>query len=415
MPSTVHIIGAGLAGLAAAIRLQENGYRTIVHEATGHVGGRCRSFYDAATDLVIDNGNHLLLSANHAVLEYARTLGTEDRLSGPAKPDFDFYDLKSNLHWKLRISPGRIPWWVFDPKSRVPGTTTVDYLKLVPLLMSSSDKPLADVIPTSGVLYERLIQPLMLAALNVDPKTGSSALAAQVVRETLAAGGQQCRPLIASTGLSDVLIEPAVARITEGHGEVRMRHELRRILHEGDRATALDFGENTILLEGDDAVVVAVPAYAAATLIPGLNVPTDMRPILNVHFAIKPPKGVSQLIGVVNATTEWIFAFPNRLSVTVSGAERLMAEPREQLAEAIWQEVAAVTGLTGTPMPRWQIVRERRATFASIPAENAKRPGTATRWKNVALAGDFTQTGLPATLEGATRSGNRAADLLMSR
>lgn len=414
MARTIHIIGAGLSGLAAAIRLLGAGHRVVVHEATGHVGGRCRSYYDAATDLVIDNGNHLLLSANHAVLDYARTLGTEDRLSGPPQPDFDFYDLKNRERWTLRISPGRIPWWIFDAKSRVPGTKASDYLKLAPLLLSSSDKPLGDVIPTSGVLYDRLIQPLMIAALNVDPPTGSSALAAQIVRETLAAGGRMCKPLIARTGLSDVLIDPAVAQINEGHGEVRMRHELRRILSEGNRATALDFGDNTILLEGDDAVVLAVPAYAAAALVPDLVVPTDFRPILNAHFRVTPPKGVPQLIGVVNATTEWIFTFPDRLSVTVSGAERLMAEPREKLAEAIWQEVATVTGLSGMAMPAWQIVRERRATFAAIPSENAKRPGVETRWKNVALAGDFTQTGLPATLEGATRSGNRAADLLMS-
>ena len=116
------------------------------------------------------------------------------------------------------------------------------------------------------------------------------------------------------------------------------------------------------------------------------------------------------MIGVLNATTEWIFAFPCRLSVTISGADRLLDRPRAELAQTIWDEVSAVTGVT-SPLPPWQIVRERRATFAATPEQNARRPGTVTTWRNLFLAGDWTRTGLPATLEGAVRSGHRAAEL----
>jgi hypothetical protein len=118
------------------------------------------------------------------------------------------------------------------------------------------------------------------------------------------------------------------------------------------------------------------------------------------------------IIGVVNAATEWLFAFPGRLSVTISAADRLLDTPREELAPKIWAEVAAIAGLPNA-MPPWQIVRERRATFAATPAQDAKRPGPRTAWSNLVLAGDWTQTGLPATIEGAIRSGNRAADLVV--
>ncbi len=115
----------------------------------------------------------------------------------------------------------------------------------------------------------------------------------------------------------------------------------------------------------------------------------------------------------MNGTVEWLFAFPDRLSVTISAADRLLDVPRETLAQTIWHEVAAVTALPKA-LPPWQIVRERRATFAATPGENAKRPATATAtaWSNLFLAGDWTMTGLPATIEGAIRSGNRAADLV---
>ena len=143
---------------------------------------------------------------------------------------------------------------------------------------------------------------------------------------------------------------------------------------------------------------------------PGLETPTEFRAIVNAHYRIDPPPGQPPILGVLNATTEWIFAFPGRISVTVSGADRLIDTPRETLAQQIWTEVAAVTGLP-RELPRWQIVRERRATFAATPEQDARRPGARTAWSNLFLAGDWTNTGLPATIESAIRSGQRAAAL----
>ena len=114
---------------------------------------------------------------------------------------------------------------------------------------------------------------------------------------------------------------------------------------------------------------------------------------------------------MINGLVEWLFAFPDRLSVTISGADRLLETPRETLAADIWRDVVAVTGVADA-LPAWQIVRERRATFAALPAENDKRPAAQTEWRNLALAGDWTATGLPATIEGAVRSGNKAADIV---
>lgn len=113
---------------------------------------------------------------------------------------------------------------------------------------------------------------------------------------------------------------------------------------------------------------------------------------------------------MVGSLAEWLFAFDDRLSVTISGADRLMDDSRESLAERIWAEVAAATGLPAA-LPPWQIVKEKRATFAATPAQQARRPGATTRWRNLFLAGDWTATGLPATIEGAIRSGYRAAEL----
>ena len=411
MPRTVHVIGAGLAGLSAAIRLSGRGERVVVHEGQQQAGGRARSYYDASTDLVIDNGNHLVLSGNHAAMDYVRTLGSQAGLVGPPHADFAFIDLTSGKRWTLKIGDGRVPWWIFDGSRRVPDSTFMDYVRLAPLLWASKEKTVGDVIACKGPVYDRLGQPLLLAALNIDPPQGSATLAGAIVRETLLAGGQACRPLIAR-GLTEVLIDPALRLLEKAGAEVRFGHQLRALELNDAKATALDFGGDRIVLEERDAVIVAVPPWIAPSLLPGLSVPTQYRAIVNAHFRIAPPAEFPPMIGVINGTVEWIFAFPDRLSVTISGADRLLDQSREELAALIWKEVAAVAGIAAD-LPPWQVVRERRATFAATPGENAKRPGPATKFANLYLAGDWTDTGLPATIEGAIRSGNRAADLAL--
>jgi squalene-associated FAD-dependent desaturase len=414
MPKTVHIIGAGISGLSAAVRLSNAGCQVQVHEATQQAGGRCRSYYDAATDLTIDNGNHLLLSGNHHARDYARAIGTEAGLTGPARAQFPFVDITTGQRWQLDLGDGRLPSWVFDEARRVPDTGLFDYLKLAPLIWAGEGKLVGDTIPCDGTLYQRLVQPLLLAALNCDPPEGSAGLAGAIVRETLLAGGQACRPLIARDGLSSVLIEPAVKLLEGRGGSVRLSHELRALSTAGDRVDELNFGDDRIALQPDDAVILAVPPRPAAALLPGLKTPTKFRAIVNAHFRFDPPRDSVPILGVVGGLVEWLFAFPQRLSVTISNGDRLVDMPREELAQAIWRDVCKAGGVSGE-LPPWQIVRERRATFEATPEQNALRPGAVTALKNLFLAGDWTATGLPATIEGSVRSGDRAANLVLGR
>jgi len=412
MAGTVHVIGAGLAGLSAAVRLTQAGRKVVVHEAAGQAGGRCRSYHDPALDMEIDNGNHLLLSANEAALDFLRIIGAADKLVGPAHADFPFVDLRTNERWTLRINDGRLPWWIFDAQRRVPGTTARDYLALGRLLWPPRDAAIGEVIACKGTLYDRLVGPLLLAALNTAPLEGSAALAGAVLRATVAAGGRACRPLIARDGLGPTFIAPTLAWLAARGVTVGFGRRLRALDIAGGRVAALDFGDDKLALGADDGVVLAVPPVVATALMPGLDAPDDFRAIVNAHFRIVPPAGTPPIVGVVGGTVEWIFAFADRLSVTISGADRLVDTPRDALAKTIWEEVAAVTRLDdAAAMPPWQIVRERRATFAALPAQERKRPGATTSHANLWLAGDWTATGLPATIEGAIQSGERAAAL----
>ncbi len=408
---TVRVIGAGIAGLSAAVRLVDEGHRVVLHEAARAAGGRCRSYRDQMLDLWIDNGNHLLLSGNHAAQDYLGRIGSRASLKGPGAAVFDFADLKSGERWQLRPNDGRLPWWLLDSTRRVPGAELREYLAPLGTLWATAKATLGHVMDCSGTLYERLWRPLLLAGLNTDPPDGSAKLAGVMLRETLGAGGKACHPLIAIQGLSSCYVEPALAYLSARNAPVRLGERLRGIEFDEERAVALDLGANRTALAEDDAVVLAVPPGAAQELLPDLIAPDEFRAIVNAHFRVTPGPNQPMILGVVNGLTEWLFAYPDHVSVTISGADRLLGRPREMLAAEIWREVTVLTGL-GPELPPWQIVTEKRATFAATPKQDAKRPSARTRWTNLVLAGDWTQTGLPATIEGAVRSGYKAASIV---
>lgn len=164
--------------------------------------------------------------------------------------------------------------------------------------------------------------------------------------------------------------------------------------------------------------MLAVPPDAARRLVPHLSAPDETRAIVTVHFAVDAlPAAVAAqpLTCLVNGVSDWIFAADGRLSVTLASAGRWLATPHEELAQAVWRETAQAVHLPAVPMPPWQVVAEAHATFAAVPAQEGLRAATRTRWPNFfTLAGDWTGTGLPATIEGAIRSGQKATDALLN-
>jgi squalene-associated FAD-dependent desaturase len=420
MSRRVFVVGAGVAGLAAAVEAQRRGARVVLHEAAPHAGGRCRSFFDAKLGVTLDNGNHLLLSGNQSSMAYLRAIGATGTLIGPTQPEYPFFDVATGDAWTVRMSPGRLPRWIFDAETRVPGTQPADYLPYLPLFWAKPGRTIEESVRRKDRVWSLLVRPLLRAMLNADPSEASAELAAGLLRETVAQGGQACRPLIARSGLSHAFVEPALRLLQYGGAEIRLGSRVAGIGVSGtdskERVSSLAFegAAEPVTLGTGDGVVLAVPPDAARRLVPDLTAPDASRAIMTVHFAVDAPTGFQPLTCVVNGMSDWIFAADGRLSVTLASAGRWLATPHEELAQAVWLETAKAVRMPAVPTPPWQVVAEEHATFAAVPSQEGLRAATRTRWHNFTLAGDWTATGLPATIEGAIRSGQKAADALLN-
>lgn len=409
--SAVHIVGAGLAGLAAAVTLAERGRPVVVHESGPAAGGRARSYFDRGLGLRIDNGNHLLLSGNTAAMAYLDTVGARDTLTGPIAPAFPFIDLPSGARWTLRPNAGRVPWWVAVPARRVPDTRLRDYLRLNALARGTDDRSVADCLP-HDTLYRRLVEPLAVAALNTPADQGLARLLAAVLRETLMRGGAACLPRFPRHGLSETLVDPALTWLRARGAALRFSDRIAGLAIEAGRVAALLGPTGPLPLGPEDAVVLAVPPWVAADLLPGLTAPDRFQAILNIHFGISADPGEAGFIGLIGGTAEWVFVKPGHVSVTISAANRLVDQPAEAIAALVWPEVRAALRLGTAAMPPFRVVKEKRATFAATLDQERRRPGSRTELANLALAGDWTATGLPATIESAIRSGRMAAQMV---
>jgi squalene-associated FAD-dependent desaturase len=408
----VHIIGAGLAGLSAAVALAEAGRAVTIYDAGRVAGGRCRSYFDRGLGCRIDNGNHLLLSGNGAAIDYLARIGARGTLHGPREPVFPFFDTASGERWTLRLNRGRVPWWILSPRRRVPGTRARDYLGLLALRRAGAADTVADVLDRSGNLYRRLLEPLAVAALNTRPHEALASLLRAVVDETLLRGGAACLPLFPREGLSESLIDPAVRWLTARGGRLLTNHRIAGLgIFEG-RIDELRSPNGTIPMSAGEVVVLAVPPWVATDMLPSLDAPDVFESILNIHFRVIADTGEAGFVGVIGGTAEWIFVKPEVVSVTVSAANHLVDLPADDIAARVWPEVRAALALP-EPMPPVRVVKEKRATFAATATQERRRPGPRTYLANLAVAGDWTATGLPATIEGAIRSGRAAARVLL--
>jgi squalene-associated FAD-dependent desaturase len=418
--SRIHVIGAGLAGLSAAITATGAGRQVTLYEATAAGGGRCRSYFDSELGVRLDNGNHLLMSGNKSAFAYINAIGARDRITGPKKPVFPFVDLKTGREWTLRPSRGRIPMWLLFADRRVPKTTATEHLALRKVGREWDDTVISETMRHNS-LYWLMLEPFSVAALNTRPHEALACLFGAVLRETLMKGGKASMPRLAKDGLSEALVDPAIETLRKRGAGIQFNRRITGITVSRGRATALETTEGQVVLESDDSVVLGVPPWVAGELLPNLTVPDAFESILNVHFKIElQPEGdiaEAGFAGLVNGTAQWIFMKRDHVSVTVSAANKIIDRPADDLAISIWKNVAKALDLDeadANTVPPYRVIKERRATIVANVVQEERRPSAETDIENLTLCGDWTDTRLPGTIEGAVRSGVTAVKLILN-
>ena len=435
---TVHIIGAGVAGLAAGVFLAREGRAVRIYETSPNAGGRCRSFHDAVLGREIDNGSHLLLGANREAMRLIRLLEGEDRF-WKLEDGLPFCDLRDGERWRLPPSGG-----FGKIMASVPGGG--GGMGLVKLLLAGRNATVASCFPAEDNRYIRLWEPLAVSILNTPAARASAASFRRVLGLLWRAEREGMAAFVPKQSWNDALIAPMVEAIRARGGELQFSRRIRAMVIEGGRVTTLRTAEGDIMVASGDTVILATPPHVATMLLPGLEVPQDYAPIVNVHFAVSSPESRSDsraihreagmdaprvrcvnsghdVLGIIGGAAHFLFFREGLISATTSAAYALAEEEDEAIAAKIWGEVRQVchpersegSHAVGDPsplaqddIPPYRVIKEKRATFACTPENLTRRPGTRTTCANLFLAGDYTDTGLPATIEGAVVSALRA-------
>jgi squalene-associated FAD-dependent desaturase len=416
--SLVHIVGAGMAGLACAIRCVRNGHEVALYEATPRAGGRARSYEDEGIGCLIDNGSHMLMGANQATQNYLENIGSRHLVTEIAPAAFPFMEPATGKQWTVRPGSAWFPLWLLHPGRRVPGSSFGDIVKMLRLVRADREQTVADYVGHDTPLMETFWQPICRAVLNTDATEASARLLGKVISMSFFKGEAACRPIIFGQGLSAALVNPAIRLIEEKGGTVRFQARVRGLRWEGDTVIAIRFQEGLLRVGTNDAVVLAVPPDACVELWPDAKPPMQANPIINVHFRLEEPislPGGYPFLGLIGTDAQWLFMRDNILSVTISAAESFVDRSNLEIANHLWDEITKILNRNMGRLPPWRVIKERRATIAQTPAIARQRTRAVTKLDNLFIAGDWTNTGLPATIDGAITSGNRAARLAITR
>ena len=414
---TVHVIGAGLAGLCRRrARSRERGARVVLHEAAPQAGGRCRSYFDAALDMTIDNGNHLCCPATMRRSPISRDR-RERPLIGPDAADFDFVDLATGERWTLRPNDGRLPWWIFDasaPRARHAACATISALaRLLCAAAEQADRrrdATARARSTSGCVRAAAARGAQHRAAG---RLGARSPARCCARRWPPAA-RACRPLIAARGLSARLRRSrrcAYLQSAGRRGPVRRTAAAHRP-STSDRVSGARLRRRRRRARRRTSRRPRRAARVAARAAAGSHGADRIPRHRQRAFPHRRRRaGCRPMTGVVNGTAEWLFAFPAACRSPSAPPTGCSTRRARSWRAQIWREVAAVAGLPAEPLPPWQIVQERRATFA---ARRSRTPAAGRANRAGAISSSPATGPRPAcraTIEGAIRSGQHGRRL----
>jgi squalene-associated FAD-dependent desaturase len=428
----VVVVGGGWGGLRAALGLAERGVEVRLIEKRAVLGGRAYSYRAREAGHAVDNGQHLLMGCYRATLRFLERIGAGDRVELQPQLSVPFLHPERGCAVfrcaaapsPLHLTLGALRYTHLSRAERV--RLVLGGLRVAVRYRGGSPATVSQALALAGQnqnLRTCFWDPLAIAVLNELPERASADLFAEVLRRVFFAPAAASRIVFPRVGLSELGAAPAARAIEAAGGTVETGPAARAVVIEGGLATrvALQGGADLEV----DAVVVAVPPPALAALLPeplraarGFAALERLRPcpIVSVHFWFKESFAAPRMAGFLDGPIHWLFTPPMQpergryLTLVASGAHELVGRSPEALVgiarAALDRYLPQTRGLEPSDA---LAVKEASATYAATPQEQADRPGTRTDVANLFLAGDWTDTGLPATLESAVESGERAA------
>ena len=419
------IAGGGLSGLAAAVRLTSSGIPVILCEQRPRAGGRTSSFVDRVTGDAVDNGQHLLIAGYTRTLAFADLVGSLQLLHVQERPVLSYHHpVRGFVEFRLpRLTP---------PLNLLYGILTSSlFTRAERLAVLRAGLAMYRAVPadlTIAAWLDRTRQPasvrssfwgpLAVSIMNERVETAQAAAFLDALRIAFLGHWHHAALVFPQAGLSAIFADPAIRYIEAHGGCVRCGTGVQMLVTEGGRVTAVRLRDaSTIPCR---AAILAVPHAEVVELYPkDAGVPEDLlrmsgapgSPIVSLHLWFREDFMDRDAVGLIGRTIHWVFRKGRHVALTISAAYDVVDMSREEIVAVAVRELREVFGpQVGTPYHSL-VIRERRATISLTPAVAAGRPGVRTGSPNLFLAGDWTATGLPATIEGAIRSGEQAADL----
>jgi len=432
----VVIIGGGFAGLAAGVRLSEHGLKVLVVERRGHLGGRAYSFVDTKTGDTVDNGQHLFMGCYRHTISFLEKIGCLDRLKFQSSPRVDFLD-KTTGYATFKCPRLPAPLHVLAGLIKMKGLGLGDKLRALKIaraiksngrlsLQSLTVAEWLDQLNQSDTIKRRFWYPMAIATLNESPDVASASMMKAVLSEAFAGDRESSSIGIARVGLSDLYTTGASDFIKAHKGEVRTGAQVRAFIIERGAVAAVELKDGERI--DADYFISAVPHTAFLEMLPD-----EMRdhefaslrqltssPIVSINLWFDRPVTDREFVGLIGTRSQWIFnkdlilstaRQSNQIAVVISAAHSFVEWTKDELVEMAISELRELI-----PESRYArllhsiIVKEREATISHTIESDSLRPSARTSLPNLFLAGDWTRTALPATIESAVLSGNIAAD-----